>query len=79
MSVNTATVPWPTGNFPFLKRLVQRQYSNSDKGKYFAETVKMTKQWLAARKQARTALKVFKTMSSLLCGNLYCGNLKINA
>ena len=70
MSVNTATVPWPTGNFPFLKHYVQQNYSKSEKGKNFAATVRLTKEWLATKKQARTALKVFKTVSSLLCGNL---------
>ena len=75
-------VPWPTDNFPFLKRFVQWNYSRSDKGKNFAVMVRATKEWLAKKKQARTAQKVFNTAcvvcSSLLCGNVCCGNLKIN-
>ena len=63
VSVKTATVPWPTDNFPFLKRFIQWKFSRSHKGENFAVMVRTTKEWLATKKQARTPLKVFNTVS----------------
>ena len=38
--LKTATVPWPTDNFPFLKRFVQWKFCRSDKGENFAVMVR---------------------------------------
>ena len=78
VSVKTATVLWPTDNFPFLKRFVQWKFSRSDEGENFAVMLRTTKEWLATKKQPKNGwLLRNKHFLKLLDGKIGESNVSI--